>query len=234
MTGIEKACCLALLLGLGACASSDSTSNGPRGVVKDTLGIAFDVDCGSGWCRLTPQDANVKPVSCDWGGYGTDTFVLMLSRLLIVHVVATPPVGPLHANAAEPGHPVACDADADCLPPGLGTSSGPVVLSCANGLCQDPTKQLGTNDVMALCQADIPWPTSCPYVTTLPFAACLEEIAAACGASTYCDHVPADCRQVVAAPVAPAIDGGGSSVSFVSGTDAASQPAPAKLTWTYP
>lgn len=223
MSSSKGLCWFALLLSVSvACAGNDSTASAPNGVVTDTLGVRFDVDCSSGMCRLTPQDSQVTPLSCDWGGYGTDAFTFLLSRLLIVHVIAVPPVGPLQASAAEPGHPVACTVDADCLPSGLGTSSGVLALSCRNGLCQDTSKPLSTNDIIALCQADIPWPKSCPYLTTLPFAARLAEIAATCGASTYCDEVPADCRQVDAAPVAPAIDAGEPSGPSAAGVDAGS------------
>ena len=63
-----------------------------------------------------------------------------------------------------------------------------------------------TIDVIALCQADLPWPTSCPYITDPKFANRMVEVAAYCGSTAKCSNVPPDCRQ----PVAPAAqpDGG--------------------------
>ena len=62
-----------------------------------------------------------------------------------------------------------------------------------------------TYDILTLCQADILWPTRCPYLTTQPFASRIAEIATLCGSKDTCATVPADCRQLSAA--AP-IDGG--------------------------
>ena len=105
--------------------------------------------------------------------------------------------------AAEPARPLACGSDADCVP-GL---SPP--YTCQNGLCQSvtTTTPLTTTDVVALCQADIPWPKECPYLTNPQFAGRMAEVAAACTTKgNNCSTVPADCRQPLS--VTPGLDAG--------------------------
>lgn len=184
-----------------ACSSSSSSST--SGSVADTLGNVFSVSCSAGnYCTLTPKDTTLKPLSCA-SADGVDTFVLTGSRVLAVHALMVLTYGGASFSAAEPARPVVCGSDADCLP-GLG-------YVCQNALCQNTsvTKPLTTNDVVALCQADMPWPTSCPYVTNPSFVHALTEVAEVCGSAANCSTVPADCRQVT--PVAPGLDAGASA-----------------------
>jgi hypothetical protein len=69
-----------------------------------------------------------------------------------------------------------------------------------------------TYDVLTLCQADLAWPTMCPYITSQPFASRISEVASLCGSRDTCVSVPADCRQLT--PAAPA-DGGVQPTPFV-------------------
>ncbi len=193
-----------LLVSAVACSSSSSSGgSSPPAAVTDTLGYVFDANCSGGICTLTPEDPRIVPLACDSVQSG-DTFVMLWSRILTIHVLILS-TGPIEVNAAEPGHPVACTGDADCMPwdATLGTTT--YQYTCSNGICQDTAKSLSPEDVITLCQADIPWPTSCPYVATEPFASRLVEVAATCGTIASC-LVPADCRQAI--PAAPAPDGG--------------------------
>ncbi|HEY5282353.1 MAG TPA: hypothetical protein VIM14_06145, partial [Polyangia bacterium] len=129
------------------------------------------------------------------------------------------PAGDLQLSAANPARPVVCTTDAECLAPELQVSVNKVAVafSCLNGLCQLPPQSLMTMDVVALCQADIPWPasSSCPYVTLPQFASRLVEVSSVCGSTLTCATIPADCRQLV-----PAVDAGA-----VPAVDAGSVPA---------
>jgi hypothetical protein len=157
--------------------------------VTDTLGKVFSVSCSkSRFCALTPQDSTLKPLSCDSNKPATDTFVLVWgTHILTAHAVAAPSSKVTSLNAAEPAHPIACKSDADCLPDLLSER-----YDCVGGLCKLTTDML-TVDVSALCQADIPWPTSCPYQTNPLFASRMAEVASLCGSTTVCSKVPADC-----------------------------------------
>jgi hypothetical protein len=187
--------------------SSDSSSSSAR-YVADTLGNVYSVSCSS-FCTLTPKDTSHKPLSCA-SADGVDTFVLTGSRILTVHALMVLTYGGASFSDAEPARPVFCASDADCLP-GLG-------YACQNELCQkvSTTTPMTTTDVIALCQADIPWPLSCPYVTNPLFAERLTKVAEVCGSTTNCSTVPAECRQPepiapgldAGAPVAPGLDGG--------------------------
>ena len=206
---------LSILFSLvAACAGSSSSSGTSPAVVTATLGVQFSVSCSGLYCSLTSNDPNVVPTSCD-GANGTDTFVLVWARILTVHVLNVPTSGTIQVNAAEPGHPVVCASDTDCYSPGFISAGDGATYACQSGLCQatqmcsggvcQTPPALTTNDVITLCQADIPWPKSCPYITSQLFANRLVEVAASCGANTYCASVPSDCRQPTAAAAA---DGG--------------------------
>jgi hypothetical protein len=180
-------------------------------VVTDTLGWTYDVSCASGLCTLAPHDANLVPKTCE-AGTGTPTFILVPDPLLSIYAALVPDSGLVQLSAAEPSRPVACVSDADCLP--VGAVAPGASYACTNGLCQCANSvcaSAGKNgnplvyDILTLCQADIPWPTLCPYITSQPYASRIDEIATVCGSSDACAIVPADCRQLTAA--APA-DGG--------------------------
>ena len=194
---------LSLIL-LSSCANTSSSSDTPTVTVTDTLGTQFSASCSSSMCTLTVQDPSIQPLSCD-AAYGADTFVMLWSRVLTIHVLNIPASGgPAQVSAAEPGHPVACAVDADCTPWNATIGVFKYQFSCQNGICQDPSKVLTTSDVITLCQADIRWPSVCPYITSQPFASRLVEIGALCDAiSGQCASVPADCWQAI-----PAVDGG--------------------------
>lgn len=201
---MSRALLFALLVPLSllhtAC-SSDSSSNGSSNtLVADTLGNVYSVSCSS-LCVLTPKDTSLKAVSCD-SGDGVDTFVLTGSQILAVRALLISSYGTTSLGAAEPARPLACTSDADCVP-GLS-----LPYTCQNGLCQSvtATSPLTTIDVVALCQADLPWPKDCPYATNPEFAGRMAEVAATCGSKTNCSNVPADCRQPV--PVTPTLDAG--------------------------
>jgi hypothetical protein len=100
--------------------------------------------------------------------------------------------------------------------PGLG-------YVCQEELCQSnsSTTPMTTTDVIALCQADIPWPLSCPYVTNVVFAQRMVEVGQLCGTAANCSTVPADCKQPT--PVAPRLDAGAPSAPEL---DAGAAPAP--------
>jgi hypothetical protein len=186
---------LVLLLFGTACASNQSSSTGSQGAVTDTLGNSYDVFCGSAICLLNPRDPNVVPVSCD-AGSGTDTFALIVDRILSIHVLKIKASGEFQLNTAEPGHPIACQTDADCLPSGIPVLGMNITYTCSYGLCQNLQNQLRTTDVLTLCQADLPWPKDCPYMTSPGFAKRIAEVAESCGSTTYCSMIPADCRQI--------------------------------------
>lgn len=193
--------------------SSDSSSSGLSGaLVADTLGNVYTVSCST-FCTLTPKDSSVKALSCN-SGDGTDSFVLTGSQILTVHALLISSYGTTSFSAADPARPVACTSDADCIP-GLSPA-----YACQNGLCQriSATSPLTTVDVLALCQADIPWPKECFYLTDPKVAARVAEVAATCGASVSCAKVPADCRQPVA--VTPGLDAGATQAPEIdSGVD---------------
>jgi hypothetical protein len=151
------------------------------------------------------MDANLKALSCDTG-YGTETFALLWGaqrQVLTIHALVVSTSNTVQIGPAEPAHPVACSTDADCLP---GTTSP--TYTCQAGICQNASagSRLMTDDVIALCQAAIPWPKVCPYLTEPSFAKRMDEIGLVCGSSTYCSTVPADCRQPTV--VAPGLDAG--------------------------
>jgi hypothetical protein len=217
---------LGMLLSLSsfhaACAGSSSSNGSPNAMmyVTDTLGKTFSVSCSSNsFCTLTPKDSSLKALSCDSEKGGTDTFALLYeTQILTVHALLVPTAGYISLNAAEPARPVACATDADCLPD---LFSSP--FTCQNGLCQyiSIASPMQTVDVIALCQADIPWPKDCPYLTEPSFAKRMAEVAALCGSAAECSQVPADCRQPIAiapapdasaAPSAPSIDAGAGAV----------------------
>jgi hypothetical protein len=205
MSRITRLSALTILLASALGCSSSSSSGSPQvPTVTDTLGHVFDVNCSGGICTLTPEDPIVKPLACDSVASG-DTFVVLWSRILTIHTLILSSSGPIELNAAEPGKPLACTSDANCTPwnATLGTTN--YQYTCTNGICQDPAISLSPEDVITLCQADIPWPSACPYVATEPFASRLVEVAATCGSAAVCS-VPADCLQVT--PATPAPDGG--------------------------
>jgi hypothetical protein len=186
-------------LSLAAC-SDDSSGSSLTSTITDTLGKTFQVSCTYGYCGLTPADTSLKPLSCDSEYGATEAFALVYwTQILRVHAIQVPTAGNISFNAAEPGHPVVCATDADCASELL--SGTEFFKTCQYGICQDSSasKPMQTEDVIALCQADIPWPTSCPYLTDPLFAARLAEVAALCGSNTECSKVPAACLQ----PTAP-------------------------------
>lgn len=221
MVIVSRALLLGLLASLSlsssACSSSNPSSNYGTMRVTDTLGNVFTVSCSNLYCSLSPLDPNLKPLSCnsDPNG-GTDLFAVVWgTRFMTIHAILNPASGAdILLNPAEPARPIACTADADCLP-----GAFPTPYTCQAGLCQyiSASAPMLTVDVVALCQADIPWPKECPYLTNPKFAARVAEVAAVCGSQTQCSAVPADCLQP-AAP-APGLDGGPSP-----GLDAAPSP----------
>jgi hypothetical protein len=174
-------------------------------MVTDTLKNKFKVNCSGNLCSLTPQDPDVVAKSCVQSR-GTDTFVLVLSNVLTIMALPVTSAGEYQMNSANPARPVACKTATDCLAPSLALNVNSVPLSyvCTNGLCQLPDQPLLTNDVIALCQADLPWPGTCPYLTNPQFVERLTAIAALCGSKFYCDKVPAACAQPTALPDAGA------------------------------
>jgi hypothetical protein len=211
--GLAVLAVLAVLAMVPACASDDTSSGGPNGTVTDTLGNKFDVSCGGGLCGLTPRDPDIVAKSCSVGS-GVEAFVLVMDPLLSIYALRVPSNGALQLNAADPSRPVACTSDADCLAPGISTGLFTFTYACNNGLCRCADASCGTDDgnlltydVLTLCQADLPWPSACPYVTSQPFASRISEVADLCGSKDTCAHVPPSCRQPDAPVVAP-IDGG--------------------------
>jgi hypothetical protein len=211
---------------LAACTSNPSTGTTTQAVVTDTLGLRFNVDCSSGVCVLVPQNSAITPWACGSSG-GSDVFVLVFDPLLAIYAMHVPASGSLDLNAADPSHPVGCATDADCLAPGItiGTvtnsytcQSGVCLLkeSCYNGGCKPWDGQLLTYDVLTLCQADLPWPTSCPAITSQPYASRVAAVADACGPHPTCTTVPAVCR-----PATTPIDGGQAGNAIDGGNGAA-------------
>jgi hypothetical protein len=223
MSRITRHSALTILLASAlACSSSSAPDGGSQpSTVTDTLGHVFDVNCSGGICTLTPEDPRVKPLACDSVVSG-DTFVILWSRILTIHVLILSSSGPIELNAAEPGHPVACISDAECTPwnATLGTTN--YQYTCSNGICQDqdPNISLSPEDVITLCQADIPWPSSCPYIATEPFASRLVEVAAICSSIDRCS-VPADCHQLTPSP-----DGGAQPAPMDSSVDSSVDSGP--------
>jgi hypothetical protein len=198
------------LLTLATCSTGPDSSIPTATIVTDTLGTKFSASCSSSICALTVQDPSIKPLSCD-AAYGTDTFVMLWSRVLTIHVMNIPSSGPAQLSVAEPGHPVACTTtDADCSLWNATVGQISYQFTCLNGICQDRDKSITQSDAITLCQADILWPSACPYITSLPFASRLAEIGASCGSGTQCAGVPADCWQPTASAAGgiPAVDSG--------------------------
>ena len=206
------------LLTLG-CSSGSSSSTPGSLVVTDTLGNVFTASCSSSLCALTPNDPTLMPYSCSVG-YGTDAFAILWSRILIIHAMNVVSGSAVEFNAAEPSRPVACTADVDCTP----WNATSYNYTCVNNICQAVSVSLSTNDVIALCQANIPWPTGCPYITSSPFASRMAEVGEVCGLSKTCSTVPADCKQPAATPAldagAPAQAGIDSGATSPAGIDA--------------
>lgn len=206
---------LLLLSSPWACASNPASSGGTSGVVvTDTLGLRFGVDCSSGLCLLTPENSSILPVSCA-GSAGTDVFLLAWEPLLSIFAMHISSSGDLQLDATTPSHPVACTTEADCLAPGITIGAvtnsyacqhGLCLLrqSCSSGVCKPWDGVLLIYDVLTLCQADLPWPAACPYITSQPFADRVAAVATTCGPSTTCATVPPVCRQLSG----PGIDGG--------------------------
>jgi hypothetical protein len=213
MSRLSSLPALALLSSIAqlGCTSTPSSSS-PNVTVTDSLGKRFTMSCGSSICSLIPEDTNLVARSCN-SGYGTDAFALIWGRILTVHALTVSSYGAYEINHAEPARPVVCASDADCVPTGLYANGALTSFSCMGGLCQVPSQPLLTSDVIALCQADIPWPTACPYVTTHPFADRLAQIADTCGAEVRCDVIPPACRQLDA----PVFDGGGAGPGLDGG-----------------
>jgi len=207
-----------------ACSNNTSSSTPPNVTLKDTSGNVFTLATTSGFYGLTANDPNLTPLSCETAYDGAvDAFALVPdSQLLRIHAVQIPPYGYISFNPAEPGHPVVCETDDDC-----GANLFSPAFTCLYGLCQyvSSTTSMKTIDVIALCEADIPWPKACPYVTNPLFAQRMEEVSAVCGSNTNCSTVPADCLQpapvapipdAAAEPAAPPVDAGAGAVD--SGT----------------
>jgi hypothetical protein len=207
---------------LAACSSSSTSSNTSTAVVTDTLGWKFNVNCGSGLCTLAPTDTNLVPKTCE-SGNGTETFVLVPDTLLAIYAAVVPSSGQVQLSGAEPSRPVACVTDADCLP--SGTVMPGATYACTNNLCVCANATAAcassdgnplTYDVLTLCQADIPWPSLCPYIASQPYASRIAEVATLCGSRSTCATVPADCRQLTPAP---AVDAGAQPSPIDSSVD---------------
>jgi hypothetical protein len=203
--GVASLTLLALWAG---CSNDSQDGTSQQGTVKDTLGTQFTVSCSASFCSLTPADPTLDPstgngaVSCS-AVDGVDMFLLLPGRILTAHLMSTTSGGSVVLNAADPSHPIACAVDADCAPGNLMTGRHSYAYACIVGICQDPTVGLYPEDVIALCQADIPWPRMCPYITTQPLASRLDEIGTLCAGQASCTKIPSDCRQI-----APMPDGG--------------------------
>jgi hypothetical protein len=209
---------------LAACSSGSSAPNGTAMVVTDTKGWKYDVYCSGGLCTLAPLDSHLVPTTCE-SGTGTETFILVPFSLLSIYAAVVPTSGPVQFSAAEPSRPVACGSDADCLP--AETVMAGASYACTNGLCQCSSQTCTTTDgnpttyeVLTLCQADLAWPTACPYITTQPYASRISEIATICGSTDTCTAVPADCRQLTP----PASADGGGQPTPVTPVDGGAQP----------
>jgi hypothetical protein len=209
LTNVNLLASFAMLMQV-TCAGSQSPTTTAEFVVADTLGTQFSVSCTVSFCTLTPKDSSLSARSCDLGNGPTDAFVLVWNRIMRIHALRMPEDGNLQFSSADPGHPVVCTSDSDC-------QITSYTFSCLEGLCQRTDTSLTTDDVIALCQADIAWPTSCPYISSQPFASRMVEVAASCGSKSECATVPADCRQPAA--VAPA-DGGAPPSTPAEGVDA--------------
>jgi hypothetical protein len=211
-----------LVLAAGVCGSNSSNSTqGPAVTVTDTLGKTFALSCpSSSLCTLTPQnDLTLKPRSCDVDSYGTDDFVLIPDpRILTVSAIMVPTSGEVVLTPDEPSHPIACATAADCAPSAM-TGIGLSAYSCLDNICQyPPSVSYSTVDLITLCQWDIPWPTSCEYVTDPAFAARMAELSQVCGETTDCSTVPADCVPHPSMP-GSGMDGSVGSTGVDAGTD---------------
>lgn len=187
-----------------ACSNSSSSTTPTPVTVTDTTGHHFSVSCSSSLCLLSPMESAFRAVSCSVG-YGSPAFVILWSRVLTVHAMNVSSGAAVEFSAAEPARPVACTSDAECTPWNATISSYQYVYACRNGICEAPAQTLTTNDVIALCQADIRWPLQCPYITSQPFASRMVEVAASCPPGGDSCTVPPDCKQL--AP-SSGIDGG--------------------------
>ena len=185
---------------VAACSSTPTATTPLAGTVTDTLGHKFVVGTSIvNGSLLDSKDPNVKPRSCI-EGLGDDSFVLVYSNLLTIMATPVNSAGEHPVTTGNPARPVACTTAADCLAPDLVlmVDKAQQSYTCQDGVCRLPGQPLFTNNVITLCQADLPWPNDCPYMTEPKFAARLSEIATVCGTKFNCDKIPASCILPVA------------------------------------
>ncbi len=231
-----------LAVGLGplfGCVSDKSTSSDSSDpVFTDSVNVKYTLSCSGSICVANPLDSSIEPLTCQLQDDGQDVFALVRAHVAAVAAVHISPLGDLVVSDAYPSRPLVCTSDAEC-PNSTNTGGAiPTTFTCLNGLCQYPAREVATDDVIALCQADIPWPTSCPYITTDPFASRLAAIARTCRAGANCTTVPPECRQLTAPPdagttpdaaapspdAAPPITGPDAALAPITGPDAAVSP----------
>jgi hypothetical protein len=180
-----------------ACAGDGSSSSSANKLtIQDSVGVQFSLDCSSGVCVATPANAGVSAHSCQIGG-GYDIFVLLQSQILSVGAVRVTASGDLVFNEGSPARPLVCTSNAGC-PNAVSTNSAlSHPYTCLNGLCQDIAGDLtfGTDDVVSLCQADLPWPTGCPYILSKDYADRLAAISQNCVPGVNCTTIPPVCRR---------------------------------------
>jgi hypothetical protein len=186
----------ALFLVFVSCGHGDNA--GPSSTLPpeltDTTGEKFLFQNSDGGLpvELTPERADLVPVSCQ-SGDGQDVFVVNPTHnVVVIEAVRLSSMqinGQTQPSFTESGqsiHPVQCTTSSQC----------PMSV-CKNGLCRNPAIPMSVMDVLALCFADLPWPTDCATLNTDGYGARLSEAAAACSssASGACTSVPQDCRQ---------------------------------------
>jgi len=156
------------LFALLVLASSLGCSRGGELTLSDTEARRFAAKCsGEGQCELTQQE----------GPHGGPVNLVARGRLMAVCPTSE---GGGQVSAGD-CRPLVCSGDASC-PPAKGLDHG----TCVNGLCVEPSHELGPDDSVMLCMAGTGLGRSAP--------AQVERFALGLNCGTPC-RVPRTCRQ---------------------------------------
>jgi hypothetical protein len=184
----------ALLLASCGSGSNGGPSNMLPSELTDTTGEKFtpaSPDAGV-WSQLTPERADLVPVSCQ-SGSGQDVFVALPTH----NVVVIEAVRLTDSGTQINGQPVLTftDPSQSMRPIRCSNSSQCPMSVCTNRICRNPSVPMSGMDVMALCLADLPWPADCTSASTGVYGTRMVEAVAACPSGNACTTVPTDCLQ---------------------------------------
>lgn len=177
-----------LLGALSATLNVSCGSTNPE-ALRDTTGATFSWTCSDTGCKLAPLDAP-PPAQCD----GSEVFYSYFwgNFVEICSANALSDSGAWGTDASLCRF-VACDSDDEC--PQLPGDE----YACTAGLCRNvelKSKQLGLDEVIALCMAEVPRPLDCRAQHNDPEVASLfERVQKGCESIVGPCAIPADCRK---------------------------------------